>query len=176
MGGNGSKASRPEPGSEVSTSNGLHVLEIHLPTAGFNMGILLVVAVIGIAVWAALRRRRAHRRLKKANGLLPGAQFAPAGWNSPFLPAASYVAGFRGGPMPPPQLELQPMPSMAPWQHQEAPAQWRTRPLRIADVEELDEVQPARRGQRGGRGREAEAHHLADQEPGGGGAVIPAGV
>jgi hypothetical protein len=67
----GPRKSKPEPPPrevvEEETSNGFHVFELHMPTMGANVVLLLIVVLAAIAVWRlrfckSLRKRRGSRK------------------------------------------------------------------------------------------------------------------
>ena len=68
MGGSQSVQKNEDPG-EVSTSTGLHVIELHMPTAGLGIGTLIIIGLFICGSCACYRyfARRWTRRRRPAN-------------------------------------------------------------------------------------------------------------
>lgn len=153
MGGGSSKtAGQPEPEAEVVNSSGLHLIEIHMPTAGFNVVVLMVILLAVFAGWAVYKRRRAAQRRRRADkGTVKGRQpevpmSQVAHWPSAFSPFAApdpYAAAHLAAG----QARYAPTP-LPLWQR---PVQWQAPPAaraerrlvempgRLAEVEEVDQ-------------------------------------
>jgi hypothetical protein len=87
----GPRKSKPEPPPrevvEEETSTGFHVFELHMPTMGANVVLLVIVILAAIAVWRlrfckSLRRRRGSRKA-------PSSDHYPL---QPLVPAADSAA------------------------------------------------------------------------------------
>ena len=151
MGGSSSKQQTSLPAAEsaeVINSSGMHLIEVHAPTAGFNVIVLLGVMLACVAGWAVYKRRRASKRRKRAErggGRHHLSSVEDSRWpsSSPFAPferpdqyAAVHLAA--GQALYGPQAAMR-------WQR---PVQWQAPPAvrperRIADLVEMEEVPPA---------------------------------
>ncbi len=106
MGGGGStdKKEKEEPTMDVSThaqmtenSSGFHVLELHMPSMGTGMGMLLLVgaAVLALRWWAQRRQAKKHWLQGGASTARP---HSPSRWAAGATPGA--YTGQRRQPSP----------------------------------------------------------------------------
>lgn len=79
----GSNQSKPTQDVEVSQSSGLHLLELHMPSAGIGAtGLVLFLCAVFACYWFCCRRRRLRQRLQlpsfqQQQRQMPSAYFAP---------------------------------------------------------------------------------------------------
>ena len=99
MGGSASK-SRPEStavqNSVLDSSSGLHLFEVHTPTLGAGLGIVLLLALATYFLCARLRKRGNAHRVRNVH---PWNDYDPRTQVSPVPPFTQYPTDFSWTPL-----------------------------------------------------------------------------